>query len=57
MNLEKQCPHCKGTGKVQWEDEIEDCPHCYGIGTVSLDGAKMDSDIINLLKDSDDGDF
>lgn len=50
---EKTCPKCKGAGKVQWEDEVYDCTYCNGVGTVPLNSARIDSDIINLLKHSD----
>ena len=26
------CKLCNGTGKVQWEDEVDTCPRCNGIG-------------------------
>lgn len=27
-----KCKLCNGTGKVQWEDEVDTCPNCNGIG-------------------------
>jgi len=35
MNLEKQCPRCKGTGKIQWEDEVDICNNCNGTGKIT----------------------
>lgn len=29
-----KCKHCNGTGRIQWEDEIEDCKFCGGTGKV-----------------------
>lgn len=29
------CPTCKGTGRFEWQDEVEDCATCNGTGSIS----------------------
>ena len=33
----KECPSCKGTGKIEDYGEGEECPSCEGKGVVEVD--------------------
>ena len=56
MNNTK-CHICNGTGKVQWEDEVDNCPRCNKQSIESLledDSNYEDSSVdanINFWKD------
>jgi len=49
-----KCKQCNGTGRLQWEDEIEDCKFCGGTGKVKdfSNETSQDEDYANNQADS-----